>query len=56
MTKLAGLKLDLNYNFKTDGFIAIAKALTPEALVRTPAYMCSPYMCSPCASPIMMAP
>ena len=27
-----GLKLDLNYNFKTDGFIAIAKALTPEAL------------------------
>ena len=29
-----GLKLDLNYNFKTDGFIAIAKALTPEALVR----------------------
>ena len=31
-----GLKLDLNYNFKTDGFIAIAKALTPEALVRAP--------------------
>ena len=27
-----GLKLDLNYNFKTDGFIQIAKALTPEAL------------------------
>ena len=27
-----GLKLDLNYNFKTDGFITIAKALTPEAL------------------------
>jgi len=30
-----GLKLDLNYNFKTDGFIAIAKALTPEALGST---------------------
>merc|ERR1711988_1098373 len=27
-----GLKLDLNYNFKTEGFIQIAKALTPEAL------------------------
>eukprot|EP00041_Stephanoeca_diplocostata_P005256 m.58899 g.58899 ORF g.58899 m.58899 type:complete len:443 (+) comp15661_c0_seq1:133-1461(+) len=27
-----GLKLDLNYNFKTDGFIQIAKALTPEAV------------------------
>ena len=27
-----GLKLDLNYNFKTEGFIAIAEALTPEAL------------------------
>eukprot|EP01047_Picozoa_sp_COSAG01_P077773 COSAG01_NODE_14129_length_1493_cov_1.270445_2_plen_122_part_00 len=27
-----GLKLDINYNFKTDGFAAIAKALTPEAL------------------------
>ena len=27
-----GLKLDLNYNFKTDGFIRVARALTPEAL------------------------
>ena len=27
-----GLKLDLNYNFRTDGFIAIAKALSTEAL------------------------
>lgn len=27
-----GLKLDLNYNFKTDGFIAMAKALTAEAV------------------------
>lgn len=26
------MKLDLNYNFKTDGFIAMAKALTPEAV------------------------
>ncbi len=27
-----GMKLDLNYNFKTDGYIRIAQALTPEAL------------------------
>ena len=27
-----GLKLDLNYNFKTDGYIKIAKALTREAV------------------------
>eukprot|EP00038_Savillea_parva_P001463 m.104109 g.104109 ORF g.104109 m.104109 type:complete len:482 (+) comp10510_c0_seq2:83-1528(+) len=27
-----GLKLDLNYNFKTDGYLAMARALTPEAL------------------------
>ena len=26
------MKLDLNYNFKTDGYIRIAQALTPEAL------------------------
>jgi len=26
------LRLDLNYNFKTEGFCAIAEALTPEAL------------------------
>ena len=26
------MKLDLNYNFKTDGFIAMAKTLTPEAV------------------------
>ena len=27
-----GLRLDLNYNFRTDGFCAIAAALTPAAL------------------------
>ena len=27
-----GLRLDLNYNFKTSGFAQIAEALTPEAL------------------------
>lgn len=27
-----GLRLDLNYNFKTEGFVAIAEALTPAAL------------------------
>lgn len=27
-----GLKLDLNYNFRTDGFIQVARSLTPEAL------------------------
>eukprot|EP00039_Didymoeca_costata_P033546 m.42879 g.42879 ORF g.42879 m.42879 type:complete len:442 (+) comp9924_c0_seq2:162-1487(+) len=27
-----GLRLDLNYNFKTEGFCAIAAALSPEAL------------------------
>eukprot|EP01052_Picozoa_sp_SAG31_P039024 SAG31_NODE_5325_length_2609_cov_2.216733_2_plen_219_part_00 len=27
-----GLKLDLNYNFRTDGYIQIAKALTAEAI------------------------
>jgi hypothetical protein len=32
-----GLKLDLNYNFKTDGFVKIASALTPEALGGTEA-------------------
>jgi galactonate dehydratase len=27
-----GLRLDLNFNFKTDGFVRLAQALTPEAL------------------------
>lgn len=27
-----GIKLDLNYNFKTEGYLQIAKALTPEAM------------------------
>jgi len=27
-----GFRIDLNYNFKTEGYIQIAKALTPEAL------------------------
>jgi L-alanine-DL-glutamate epimerase-like enolase superfamily enzyme len=27
-----GLKLDINYNFRTDGMMQIAKALTPEAM------------------------
>ena len=27
-----GLRLDLNYNFKTEGFARIASALTPAAL------------------------
>ena len=27
-----GLRLDLNYNFKTSGFAQIAEALTPAAL------------------------
>ena len=27
-----GLRLDLNYNFRTDGFLQVVRALTPEAL------------------------
>ena len=29
-----GLRLDLNYNFRTEGFCEIASALTPAALGR----------------------
>ena len=31
-----GLRLDLNYNFRTEGFCEIASALTPAALESSP--------------------